>query len=140
MKKKMSDYQINIEEEALRHRKNAEVVIDIFKAQNDIELKYDIQSLEFLENYITSIKGHIDSPQMEQILAMIGCFLGETFIQNFVGTWDVWENNWMIRFDEKNGVFPINKVFKFYENGQEDSFASMFSTWKVINNNKTLFK
>lgn len=131
----MNDCKLNIEEEALKHRKNAQLVIETFKTQKDIELRYDSQSLEILEDYITNIKGHFDTSQMQQILAMIGCFLGETFIENFGGTWDLWEDNWMIRFDENNFVFPISKVFKYYKNGQEDSFTSMFNSWIVINKN-----
>lgn len=131
----MNGNQINVEEEALKHRKNAQLVIDIFKNQKDIELKFDHQSLVILENYITQINGHVDALQMQQILVVIGCFLGETFIQNFGGSWDLWEENWMIRFDENNYVSPISKVFKFFENGQEDSFASMFNSWIIINKN-----
>lgn len=128
----MNENNINVEEESLKHRSNAALLINVFKIQKNVELRYDYSSLEILESYINDLKGHIDLSQMQNILAIIGCFLGETFIENFGGKWDVFENSWMIRFNEKNGVFPFNKVFKFYENGKEDSFASMFSSWGII--------
>jgi hypothetical protein len=130
----MNEENLNIAEEVVLHRSNADLLIKTFKNQQDVVIKYDTSSLKFLEDYIQSIKGQIDIDQMQRVLGVIDSFYGEAFIKNYGGKWDIKNNSWIIRFDEKNCVFPFNKVFKFYKNGSDDSFASMFSNWGFITN------
>jgi len=118
----------------------ARLVIDTFPSEAGLILRYDEQSMEYLDGYISRNRAAIQKTdgQYQGAVNMIGSFLGEAVIANFGGQWKQSETGaWGVYFDDKNAVFPFVKVAKaFGPEGEFDSIASFYSLSKLLQEGK----
>jgi hypothetical protein len=118
----------------------ARLVIDTFQREAGLILRYDEQSMEYLDGYISRNRAAIQKTdgQSQGAVNMIGSFLGEAVIANFGGQWKQSETGaWGVYFDEKNAIFPFVKVAKaFGPQGAFDSIASFYSLSKLLKEGK----
>lgn len=98
------------------------------KTRKTLNLRYDDVSVKYLEDFIERIKGEFPEDQWKGIINSCGSFLGQCIIINFGGCWAVDENGYeFIKFDDKNGVYPISKVSKLFYNGREESIYGFYT-------------
>ena len=117
-----------------RIKANATLVVDTFAKNNDVELDYDENSIEWLDGYIERNRENWDEEMSERLSSVLGSFLGECIRRNFGGEWMVTENGLGIAFDGGNVAFPFNKIRKHMQNGSDDSIAGFYRTIPVIFN------
>lgn len=107
-------------------RQNAAHTIKMFAGSYNVTLGYDEKSVEFLDSFINENGSKYSDKQKEQLVNFLGSFLGECIRENYGGKWEVISNDSAIKFDEKNAIFPFNKIRKQFENGAEDSILSFY--------------
>src|SRR4051812_20860053 len=99
---------------------NAQLVIESTKQQFGQTLAYDQASVEWLDEYIERLrKQKYAEEDIDKLINVFGSFLGECIRHQFGGQWVDEQDNWLIRFDPQNAVFPFNKVLKQFKNGSE---------------------
>jgi hypothetical protein len=111
------------------YRTAAETVVSNFRDELGVELKYDEQSIEWLDGYINRIRTQFKKDSYPGLAVALGAYLGETIIATYGGAWDYFEklDQWGIRLPDDNGAFPISKVYKQLEDGEFDSVLSFFT-------------
>ncbi len=93
-----------------------------------LELKYDAESVKYLEGFIERTKDQIPKEQWQGLINSCAAFLGQCIIENYGGQWERVENEYIaISFDEQNKAFPFAKVNKQFEHGLEDSVYAFFT-------------
>ena len=115
----------------------AEWVVECFKSDHTI-LDYSLESLSKIDQFISdnTIRPGVVKPQSRlsinvgTIMFSLGCYLGETIIRNTPGTF--WETNddepderintW-IKFPNGGTAYPVQRVMKRFQNGEEDSIS-----------------
>lgn len=115
-------------------RRNAELVVKVFAENNNVNLDFDENSVEWLDGYIERNRENFDEETINRLVGVLGSFLGECICRNFGGEWSQDENGLAVKFDENNAVFPFNKIEKQFRNGAEDSILSFYQTIPVIFN------
>lgn len=118
-----------MESNAEQYRAAAEKVVSQLHEDLGVELKYDEESIEWLDGYINRIRNQLNKQAYAGLAAALGAYLGETIIATYGGAWDYFEelDQWGIRFDDANAAFPISKVYKQLEDGEFDSIFSFFT-------------
>ncbi|MGO8816678.1 MAG: hypothetical protein ACLQVG_18735 [Terriglobia bacterium] len=111
---------------------NAEMVIQQFRPLSGIEFGYNRQSVEWLEGHIERLRqtGKLqDEATREELVNVLGSFLGECIVRRYGGAWTQREGIWCVAFDSHNVAFPFAKVAKQMENGREggDGIGGFFS-------------
>jgi hypothetical protein len=104
----------------------------MFAGSHNINLVYDEKSVEFLDNFINESGAKYNEKQKEKLIDFLGSFLGECIRRNYGGRWEIINNDSAVRFDEKNAVFPFNKIKKQFENGAEDSILSFYQVIPLV--------
>lgn len=101
-----------------------------------VELKYDKESIEWLDGYIERIRPELKEDSYSGLATAFGAFVGETIIATHGGAWDYFEElgQWGVRFGEQSGAFPLSKVYKQLENGSGmgDSVLGLFNVLPAI--------
>jgi hypothetical protein len=112
----------------------AHVLVEAFSQRLGVSLKYDHESLEYLDDYIKRGRKTFEGKDQSGLVKTIGSFLGECIIANYGGHWKQDENgNWGIYFDDKNAVFPFVKVRKSLAPDSEgDSIAGFYDLSKML--------
>ena len=95
--------------------KNAELVIKQMKELLDVTLKYDEDSVRWLDDYVAGIRASLDRDVKDNLINVLGSFFGECIRHSYGGAWKQTENGWAISFDDKNAVFPFSKMSKHFE-------------------------
>jgi hypothetical protein len=97
--------------------------------RSELNLKYDAESVKFIEGFIERNKSSMDKEASKGLINSLGSFLGQCIISNYGGHWaiDKETNAVCIAFDDLNKVYPFAKVSKQFENGLEDSVSSFYS-------------
>lgn len=113
-------------------RRNADLVVKVFAENNNVKLDFDEESVEWLDGYIERNRENFDEETINKLTGVFGSFLGECICRNFGGEWQETENGLAVVFDDKNGVFPLNKTGKQLRNGAEDSIYSFYTTIPLI--------
>ena len=115
--------------QADEYRAAAETVVSNFRDELGVELKYDRESIEWLDGYINRVRTQLKKESYAGLATALGAYLGETIIATYGGAWDYFEklDQWGIRFADDNGAFPITKVYKQLEEGEFDSVLSFFT-------------
>lgn len=98
----------------------------IFKERLEIELRYDEESLVYLDGYIERNKSVLT--KHEGLVNLIGSFLGECLIASYDGEWvDDPKMGWGVKIANELTAFPFNKVKKrFKPDDQYNSIASFY--------------
>ena len=108
-------------------RAQAALVVELGRRQLGVPLGYDEAGVRWLDGYIGRLRNTPEVSQHERLIAVFGAYLGECIIRCYGGSWDLVRDNWAVRFDEHNGVFPFSKVAKHIANGEEDSVLGFFT-------------
>ncbi len=118
-----------METQADEYRAAAETVVSNFRDELGVELKYDKQSIEWLDGYLNRVRTQLKKESYPGLATALGAYLGETIIATYGGTWGYFEklDQWGIRFADDNGAFPMTKVYKQLEDGEFDSVLSFFT-------------
>lgn len=100
-----------------------------FRDELGVELKYDKQSIEWLDGFINRVGPELEKESVPGLATVLGAYLGETIIATYGGAWAYFEqfDQWGIRFENGDGAFPISKVYKQLEDGAFDSILSFFT-------------
>ncbi len=100
--------------------------------KNQLNVDYDRKSVEVVEKFIEDNRSNHSKEMIAGISTSLGAFLGECIIHCFGGHWQDINGEWCVSFDDKNAVYPFNKVKKQFTNGQEDSIKNFFELIPVI--------
>lgn len=113
---------------------NAELVIKQLSPLSGIEFGYDAESVAWVDGFIEQqrIRSDIDDNAINGLVNVLGAFLGKCIIHCFGGHWQNIDGEWRVSFDDKNAVYPFNKVKKQFTNGQEDSIKKFFEVIPVM--------
>ncbi|HSK72888.1 MAG TPA: hypothetical protein VK892_14395 [Pyrinomonadaceae bacterium] len=104
----------------------AEVVIKMFAETKNVNLDYDEKSIKYLDSYINEIREEFRQEIIDKLISIFGSFLGETIRLNHGGNWEIINNEFAVRVNDKVAVFPFSKVRKQFKNGSEDSILSFY--------------
>lgn len=96
--------------------------------RTQLNLKYDADSVKFIEGFIERNKSGLDEEESRGLINSLGSFLGQCIIKNYGGQWqlDKETGSVTVAFDDNNKAFPFAKVSKQFENGLEDSVYSFY--------------
>lgn len=101
-----------------------------------IGLGYTVEALERLEEIIRDTQEDVGSVKMKDhhgLSTATFCFLGQCLVVNYKGEWRVHEKyDYCIYFGKKTEFYPVNKVRRFFENGDEDSIVGAYKAMGVI--------
>lgn len=101
--------------------------------RKESKLKYDEQSVKYIERFIERSKKEIPKEQCDGLINALAAFLGQCIIQNYGGQWDkTSDGNIGVKFDDKNWAFPFAKVSKQFENGLEDSIHAYYTIIPMV--------
>lgn len=90
-------------------KQNAETTIKMFAESHNINLVYDEKSVEFLDGFINESGSKYNEEKRNRLVEYLGSFLGECIRRNYMGSWEIINNEAAVRFDEKNAVFHLIK-------------------------------
>jgi hypothetical protein len=113
-------------------RKNADLTIRMFVSTHGLTLDYDERSVEAVGRFIEESGAKFDDSQRAQLVNFLGSFFGECVRRNYGGTWEHVDGEPGIRLDERNVVFPFDKIARQFENGREDSISSFYRAIPLI--------
>ena len=114
--------------------------------RKQLNLKYDADSVKFIEGFIERNKGNFEKEESKSLINSLGSFLGQCIIENYGGQWQLDNDTGSVAvvFDDKNKAFPFAKVSKQFENGLEDSVYSFYtvipSIFKIEKKKKSWWK
>ncbi|HSS20364.1 MAG TPA: hypothetical protein VLL54_09830 [Pyrinomonadaceae bacterium] len=95
-----------MENRAEEYRTAAENVVSQLHEDLGVELKYDEESIDWLDGYINRIRTQLKEEPFAGLAVALGAYLGETIIKTYGGAWAYFEklDQWGIRFDDGNGA------------------------------------
>jgi hypothetical protein len=119
-------------------RANAQLAINTFGPASGLgtEFGYNRISVEWVEGFIERQRSRTDitPDKVARLVQVIGSYLGECVICTYGGVWRETNGSWGVFFDERDAVFPFNKVQKQFEKGLEsgDSVLGFFDLIDVV--------
>jgi hypothetical protein len=116
-------------------RANAELVVEQFGGVSGLDhFGYDAPSVQWVEGFIERqrVRADVDPRFVDQMVSVLGSYLGECIIRTYGGQWSLGEEGWRVEFDPKNAAFPFAKVEKQFANGAEDGISSFFTAIPLI--------
>ncbi|GAA4364735.1 hypothetical protein GCM10023185_34490 [Hymenobacter saemangeumensis] len=103
------------------------------KVRSSLKLKYDANSVQFIEGFIERNKLEFEEADWPGLINSCGAFLGQCIIENYGGSWAQEEDGQItVAFDERNKVFPFATVSKQFANGLEDSIFSFYTVIPIV--------
>lgn len=103
------------------------------KVRTSLKLKYDAQSIKFIEGFIERNKLEFEESEWQGLINSCGAFLGQCIIEDYGGSWAREDDgNIAVVFDEQNKCFPFAKVSKQFANGLEDSVYSFYTVLPTV--------
>jgi len=114
--------------------------------RKQLNLKYDAESVKFIEGFIERSKSSFDKEGSKGLINSLGSFIGQCIIENYGGQWQVDSETGSVAvvFDNNNKAYPFVKVGKQFDNGLEDSVYSFYSViptvFKLDKKKKTWWK
>lgn len=109
--------------------RNAELVIRKFQELTKFNFGYNLESVEWVDDYLTRIRRSDEFNEDLKIglVNTIGSFLGQCIIQLYGGEWGRNNGSMGVKFNADNWAFPFAKVEKHLANGAEDSIYAFFT-------------
>ncbi len=103
------------------------------KTKRQLKIDFDLDGVKFLEGFIERTKNQIPKDEWAGLINSCSAFLGQCIIECYGDKW-VYENEDkpIIKFDDRNKVYPFSKVSKQFENGLGDSISSLFTLIPTI--------
>lgn len=77
--------------------------------KKQLNLKYDADSVKFVEGFIERNKGNFEKEESKGLINSLGSFLGQCIIENYGGQWqpDNETGSVAVVFDDKNRAYPL---------------------------------
>lgn len=121
------------------YKEIAKNVVSQMREELGVELKYDRESIEWLDGYINRIRPQLKKESYSGLAIALGAYLGQTIIATYGGAWGYFEklDQWGVRFGDESGAFPFSKVYKQFEDGEFESVLSFFTALPLILNHTT---
>ncbi len=110
---------------------NAEFVIRTMRESLGVELGYDAKSVQWVDGYIERQRNTGNPALVEQLVSVLGSFVGECIRHEFGGEWTLVDGSWGIMFRPNNIAYPINKVAKQFKDGVENG-ESVYGFYTAI--------
>lgn len=108
---------------------NANLVAETMSDAAGFALARDERSLAYVDGFIgRQREGWLAAGQTDQYVSILGSFAGAVVIEQHDGTWVQDEGGIAVEIRPGFRVFPMNKVRKQIENGEDDSILSWFQT------------
>jgi hypothetical protein len=117
-------------------RKLAEVVVSAARNVSGVNLDFSVGSLAAVDQIIEKLRSEgLVAAQIAETLFSFGCYVGEVLVVNAGGTWRSTAETSMAPFASAPMVVelgpdhfsnPIDKVFKRFQNGPEDSLPYFY--------------
>ena len=115
----------------------ADVVASAAKI-NDVTLDYGVESLVAVDAIMDALRADgVSIKQIAETLFGFGCYVGEVLVRNSSASWrtpNKQELEWfgwplVVSAGEQNVSNPIGKVFKRFENGDEDNLRYFYGVF-----------
>ena len=115
----------------------ADVVASAAKI-NDVTLDYGVESLAAVDAIMDALRADgVGIKQIAETLFGFGCYVGEVLVRNSSAVWrepNKQELEWfgwpmVVGAGEQNVSNPIGKVFKRFENGDEDNLRYFYGVF-----------
>lgn len=114
-------------------RKLANFVIAWMKSETNVDLRFDANSINWLDEYINSHRESIKAEKREAAVAAFGSFLGESVIAVYGGKWvESGDDQWGVKTVGGITAYPFTKVRKQIDDGSFDSISSFFRAIPAI--------
>jgi hypothetical protein len=113
-------------------RENAKTAVNRFGSLSKLgaEFGYNHQSVAWVEEFIEHqrLQKDITGDDAEELVQLIGSYLGECVIHTYGGAWREYDGTWGVFFNDSDAAFPFSKVRKQFDNGVSggDSILSFF--------------
>ena len=88
-----------------------------YQGQFQRDLSYDAGGIQLLDQLIEDQRSQ-GVPATDAFVEGIGAFFGEVLLRQFGGEWIVHKERFCVLLDDKNGVFPLDKVARQWANGR----------------------
>jgi len=91
---------------------------------------YNVSTVAWIDRFIEKQRTvGLDQDTVDGLINNFGCLLGQCIIECHGGSWVNRDGSWAVQFDDRNAVFPFNKLQKQFEHGHDggDSVLSMFN-------------
>ena len=116
---------------------HAELCVEGAKQAADVDLDYSEESLEYLSAVIDGWRSEQQVPLQEiaSVLLTFGCYVGEVFVRNAGAKWlqapEGTDTAFPLLLELQGGTVcrPIDKVFQFFEDGDEEDLTSFYQTY-----------
>lgn len=115
-----------------RFREYAAEAISAMKQEQGVELRFDAQSVDVVEEYLLKRREELDEKTQKGFVVMFGAFLGEAIIAVHGGEWQEHDKGgWGVNSHDLLS-FPFTKVAKLIDNGPEDSISAFLSLIPIV--------
>lgn len=114
---------------------NSKKTIEMFLQSHNIELKYDKESVQFIDNFIENSGRKFSEDQQFQLVNILGSFFGDCIRENYGGKWELVDGYMGVRLESDDVMFPFRKMQKQLDGGEGDTifgFYEMIPMLKMI--------
>ncbi|HTS12918.1 MAG TPA: hypothetical protein VMH00_12430 [Candidatus Limnocylindrales bacterium] len=121
------------EEQAIRTKAHAALAKFGEMSRMRAKFGYNRETVAWLEGFIERQRRREDiaEQEVEDLIQLVGSFLGECLISKYGGAWRLHEGSWAVFFSDSNAAFPFSKVRKQFEHGIDDG-ESILGFFDVI--------
>lgn len=99
----------------------------VLLADNGVENDWGVGALKWLEALVDAQRAQLTEEERERYVITIGAYLGECLCRTPGGRWVKHDFGWAVELENKLLAFPFNKVGKYVDGGEGDSFSSFFA-------------
>jgi hypothetical protein len=119
--------------------KFAENFVEVVKENDDVELDYSIDSIQFIDIFLKDFKNEgLSVDDFAETIFKAGCYVGEVMVRHSFGIWINQEDAELpagiemmpivIKLPNKHICDPIVKAFKRFSNGDMDNLSYFYSS------------
>ncbi len=102
------------------------------------ELAYDASGIRLLDQLIEDQRSH-GVAATDSFVEGIGAFVGEVLVRQFGGEWILNKERFCVALDNKNGVFPLDKVARQWAHGRAGG-DSVLGTYESVQRLKQMLQ
>ena len=96
---------------AVDFREEAQLVVDVLREKEDVQLDFSAESVSWLDGYIDRHRAALDAPEKRLLQEMFGAYLGESMRLTAGGKWVVEAGDrWIIAFSERDQASPFEWI------------------------------
>jgi len=110
-------------------RANARLAVETVKADQNVDLSFDRQGVEWLDSYLKRLSGHLNESVQAGVVNVMGSYFGECIVHGHGGMWtEKPGSDWVVtvrrRYEVSVNVF--GKVEKQLAGVEGESVLSLF--------------